>query len=184
MEPAKYAVLDSIIQSELVPAFFDTDKIPAEFYCLFSLPVKDAGPSILSPTAEGAMNHETLLASTQHLVGAILQEHDLNLQEHACTMNKGQREGKKRKSEKYDGIFNEVCTLLSPDQRWGLKERAKEGGEWLNMMPQYKNNNVLGEGKFRDGLLLRYLWEPQDLPSHCDGCRKKFGICHALDCKT
>eukprot|EP00957_Ditylum_brightwellii_P147408 11224807-Ditylum_brightwellii.AAC.1 len=24
----------------------------------------------------------------------------------------------------------------------------------------------------------------QDLPSHCDGYRKKFGICHALDCKT
>eukprot|EP00957_Ditylum_brightwellii_P202217 15329124-Ditylum_brightwellii.AAC.1 len=48
------------------------------------------------------MNHETLLASTQHLMGAILQEHSLNLQEHVWMMNKGQREGKKHKSEIYD----------------------------------------------------------------------------------
>eukprot|EP00957_Ditylum_brightwellii_P199288 15191242-Ditylum_brightwellii.AAC.1 len=52
------------------------------------------------------------------------------------------------------------------------------------MIPQYKNNNAVGKGKFHYGILLRYMWKPQDLSSHCDGCRKKFGICHALDCKT
>eukprot|EP00957_Ditylum_brightwellii_P130557 9959184-Ditylum_brightwellii.AAC.1 len=74
------------------------------------------------------MNHETLLASTQHLVGAILQEHDLNLQKHARTMKKEHREGKKCKSEKYDCIFSEIHAPLSSDQQQGLKERAKEGG--------------------------------------------------------
>eukprot|EP00957_Ditylum_brightwellii_P185925 14154764-Ditylum_brightwellii.AAC.1 len=52
------------------------------------------------------------------------------------------------------------------------------------MMPRYKNNNVLGEGEFRDGLLMRYMSEPPDLPTHCDGCGKKFGLKHALDCKS
>eukprot|EP00957_Ditylum_brightwellii_P046908 3560268-Ditylum_brightwellii.AAC.1 len=155
VDPAKYAVLDSIIQSKLVPALFDMDEIQAKFDWVFSLLVKDAGLGILSPTAEGVMNHKTLLASTQHL-------------EHGWTMNKGQREGKKHKSEKYNHIFSQVCTPLSPDQQQGLKERAKEGGEWLNMIPRYKNNNVLGEGEFHDGLLMR----------------KKFGIHHALDCKS
>eukprot|EP00957_Ditylum_brightwellii_P104649 7974740-Ditylum_brightwellii.AAC.1 len=73
------------------------------------------------------MNHAILLARTQHLVGAILQEHKLNLQEHDWAMSKGQREGKKCKSETYDGIFSEVCAPLSPDQQRGLEERAKEG---------------------------------------------------------
>eukprot|EP00957_Ditylum_brightwellii_P110306 8413070-Ditylum_brightwellii.AAC.1 len=58
VDPEKYAVLDSIIQSELVPALFDTDEIPAKFDWLFTLPVKDAGLGILSLTAEGAMNHK------------------------------------------------------------------------------------------------------------------------------
>eukprot|EP00957_Ditylum_brightwellii_P048716 3696581-Ditylum_brightwellii.AAC.1 len=52
------------------------------------------------------------------------------------------------------------------------------------MLPCCKNNNVLGKGEFCDSLLLRYMCKPQDLPSHCDGCRKKFGLKHALDCKT
>jgi len=99
-------------------------------------------------------------------------------------MNTGRWEGKKRKSVRYESIFSEVSAPLSPDLKRGLEERAKEGGDWLNMMPRYKNNNVLGEGEFRDGLLMRYMSEPSDLPSHCDGCGKKFGLKHALDCKT
>eukprot|EP00957_Ditylum_brightwellii_P198504 15128508-Ditylum_brightwellii.AAC.1 len=61
-----------------------------------------------------------------------------------------------------------------------MEERAKEGGDWLNMLPRNKNNNVLDEGGFCDGLLLRYMCAPQDLPSHCDSCGRKIG----LDCKT
>eukprot|EP00957_Ditylum_brightwellii_P021178 1596687-Ditylum_brightwellii.AAC.1 len=52
------------------------------------------------------------------------------------------------------------------------------------MVPRYKINNVLGQGEFWDGLLLRYMCEPQDLPSHCEGCGEKYGISHALDCKA
>eukprot|EP00957_Ditylum_brightwellii_P002285 176063-Ditylum_brightwellii.AAC.1 len=130
------------------------DEISSAFDRLFNLPVKDAGLGILPPTAEGAISHETVLASAQHLVEAILQEHDLNLQEYEWMMNKGQRERKKCKSEKYDCTFSEACAPLSPDQQQRLKERAKEGGEWLSMMPRYKNNNVLGEGEFRNVLLM------------------------------
>eukprot|EP00957_Ditylum_brightwellii_P110973 8463434-Ditylum_brightwellii.AAC.1 len=31
---------------------------------------------------------------------------------------------------------------------------------------------------------MQYMSEPSDLPSHCDGGVKKFGLKHALDCKT
>eukprot|EP00957_Ditylum_brightwellii_P025381 1919872-Ditylum_brightwellii.AAC.1 len=41
VDPEKYAVLDSIIQSELVPALFDMDGIPIEFDWLFTLHGKD-----------------------------------------------------------------------------------------------------------------------------------------------
>eukprot|EP00957_Ditylum_brightwellii_P072541 5512567-Ditylum_brightwellii.AAC.1 len=89
----KYAVLDNIIQAELVPALFGADGVPAEFNQFFTLPVKHVWISMLSPMAECSMNHQTLLASTSHLVGGILQEHELNLQEYNWVINKGKMDG-------------------------------------------------------------------------------------------
>eukprot|EP00957_Ditylum_brightwellii_P134470 10251651-Ditylum_brightwellii.AAC.1 len=99
-------------------------------------------------------------------------------------MNRGRWEGKSRKKVRYDNIYSEVCAPLSPDHKHCLEERAKEGGDWLNMLPRYKNNNVLGEGEFWDGLLMRYMLKPSDLPTHCGGCWKTFELKHALDCKS
>eukprot|EP00957_Ditylum_brightwellii_P066993 5085554-Ditylum_brightwellii.AAC.1 len=38
VDPEKYAILDSIIQSELIPALFDADEVPNKFDQLFTLP--------------------------------------------------------------------------------------------------------------------------------------------------
>eukprot|EP00957_Ditylum_brightwellii_P049379 3746355-Ditylum_brightwellii.AAC.1 len=58
----KYAALDIIFQSELIPALFDTDDVPAKFDQLFALLVKEAGIRVLSPLAESNMNQETSVA--------------------------------------------------------------------------------------------------------------------------
>eukprot|EP00957_Ditylum_brightwellii_P134914 10286316-Ditylum_brightwellii.AAC.1 len=76
----KYAILDSIIQSELIPALFDTDVVPAEFDQLFTMPVKEAGLGILSLMAKSSLNQAASMESTKHL-------------DNDWTMNKGQWEG-------------------------------------------------------------------------------------------
>eukprot|EP00957_Ditylum_brightwellii_P123821 9438556-Ditylum_brightwellii.AAC.1 len=145
VDPEKYDILDSVIQAELIPVLFDADNVPEEFDQLFQLPVKQAGLGILSPSKECTLNHCSSLESTQHLVGAILHDIELNLQEHDHVMNKERQDGKKRKDEKYKNIVHEVCTPLSPGLHQGLEEREKEGGDWLNMVLRYKNNNMLGQ---------------------------------------
>ena len=40
-----------------------------------------------------------------------------------------------------------------------------------------------GAQEWCDTLFLRYVLDPQDLPTHCDGCQAKFSISHALDYK-
>eukprot|EP00957_Ditylum_brightwellii_P110094 8397043-Ditylum_brightwellii.AAC.1 len=101
VDPEKFAVLDSIIQVELVPALIDANNVPTEFDRLFMLPVKEDSLGILSPMTECGLNRQTSVASTQHLVGAIQQEHEMSLQDHDWTMNKGQWEGRKHNSEIY-----------------------------------------------------------------------------------
>ena len=40
----------------------------------------------------------------------------------------------------------------------------------------------LSREEFRDNLRLRYRLMPQDIPTTCDGCGKKFSIENALSC--
>eukprot|EP00957_Ditylum_brightwellii_P189537 14427410-Ditylum_brightwellii.AAC.1 len=69
---------------------------------------------------------------------------------------------------------------MSPDIERAIR-CSQECGQWLNMLPRYGNNTVLGEQEFCDNLLLRYRCTPADLPKTCDGCGKKFTLIHALE---
>ena len=51
------------------------------------------------------------------------------------------------------------------------------------MQPSTVNGTDLGAQEWRDTLFLRYGLEPPDLLTYCDGCKSKFTIFHALDCK-
>ena len=61
--------------------------------------------------------------------------------------------------------------------------RAAKTGAWLTVLPPTVNGTGLGAQEWCDALFLRYVLEPPDLPTHCDGCEARFTISHALDCK-
>ena len=53
-------------------------------------------------------------------------------------------------------------------------------GAWLRDVPHHLNGMDLSQEEFRDNLCLRYGLMPQDIPTTCDGCDKRFSIKHAL----
>eukprot|EP00957_Ditylum_brightwellii_P198210 15103358-Ditylum_brightwellii.AAC.1 len=68
-------------------------------------------------------------------------------------MDSGREEGQKSKAEKYESVLIVVTQPMSPDIEHAI-QRSQECGQWLNMLPWYQNNTVLGEQEFRDNLLL------------------------------
>ena len=60
---------------------------------------------------------------------------------------------------------------------------GKLTGQWLSILPSTVNGTKLSAQEFCDSLLLHYGRSPPDLPTHCDGCNKKFSVRHVLECK-
>eukprot|EP00957_Ditylum_brightwellii_P095446 7270093-Ditylum_brightwellii.AAC.1 len=98
-------------------------------------------------------------------------------------MDSVREEGQKSKAEKYESVLIIMMQPVSPDIEHTIRH-SQECGQWLNMLPRYRTNTVLGEQDFCDNLLLGYHCTPADLPKHCDSCRKKFTLIHALECKS
>ena len=52
---------------------------------------------------------------------------------------------------------------------------------WLNALPLKRYHFDLTKGEFRDGIALRYGWDPVKLPSRC-ACGENFNVAHVLHC--
>ena len=72
--------------------------------------------------------------------------------------------------------------MLTPDEKYAMKLSREKGAScWLNVLPLKKYHFDLTKSEFRDGIALRYGWEPVKLPSIC-ACNEPFTVSHALHC--
>ena len=58
---------------------------------------------------------------------------------------------------------------------------AKAASNWLNVFSLNGSNFNLNKSEFRDGIYLRYGWEPTKTPLTCV-CGANFNVTHALHC--
>ena len=57
----------------------------------------------------------------------------------------------------------------------------KEASNWLSVLPLKRYNFSLNKSEFKDGLHLRYRWEPPNTPHICP-CGQPFTLTHSLHC--
>ena len=69
---------------------------------------------------------------------------------------------------------------LTERQERNRLHMATRNGAWLSAVTRRLNRMELSQEEFRENLCLRYGLIPQDIPTICDGCGKKFLIEHAL----
>ena len=58
---------------------------------------------------------------------------------------------------------------------------GKKASSWLAALPWKRYGFTLTKSQFRDGLALRYGWEPKNLPAKCP-CGETLTVAHSLDC--
>ena len=71
---------------------------------------------------------------------------------------------------------------LDENQRYALELSIEKcASSWLNTLPLKRYHFDLTKTKFRDGLALRYEWEPLKTPAMCP-CGELFSLSHFLQC--
>ena len=89
---------------------------------------------------------------------------------------------KREKTEISKSKENEIDALLTEDEKYAIKLAKEKGAScWLDALPLKKYHFDLTKSEFRDGIALRYGWEPVKLPSNC-ACNEPFTVSHALHC--
>ena len=77
-----------------------------------------------------------------------------------------------------------TAALEGPPVQHALQlRRVTKTGAYLTVHLPTVNGTELGAQEWHDTLLLQYILDPPDLPTHCDGCQANLLISHVLDCK-
>jgi hypothetical protein len=147
-----------------------------------------AGLAVPNPVSTCASNYQNSTVMSSHLLLAVQEKCLFSFQAHHDTCKaalQGTRAGKLLTNE---STLSKYLSSLPPpaDGHPSLARaigRARDTGMWLSTIPTHFNGSVLGNEEFQDGIRLRYMKVPNNLPIKCDGCNSDFSVGHAHQCK-
>ena len=151
---------------------------------LFSLPTRFAGLGINNPTETASSSYHTSTQGTKVVVEAIKGCGEFSSACHLDAISKARHESRKELDDIAKQKLDAILATLSPGRQRAIM-RVVEGktSSWLTTLPLQSCHFDLAPVQFRDGLALRYMRHPSNLPAKCDGCGANFTLQHALDCK-
>ena len=167
-EPEKH------IKENLIPSLTGKNTVTTTDRILFSLPVRNGGLNISLP--EDNINN---LRWSKSLGDCLSNADPMTAENSQHRIKRVIREEKKKMlTEKID----KVKQGATEDQLYALQLASEKGASsWLNALPLKRYGFTLTKTEFRDGLAIRYGWEPKNIPASCR-CRETFNLAHALHC--
>ena len=155
-----------------IPAITGRSNITDEERSLFSLPVRDGGLNIVHPE-----DRVEELNWSRQMAACLDNDEDAEAQQSSIV-----KQVRKEKSAKIKGKISILKEKLDENQRYALDLSIEKGASsWLNTLPLKRYHFDLSKTEFRDGLALRYGWEPLKTPSICP-CGESFSLSHSLQC--
>ena len=165
---------EAVIRESIIPALTSRRQpLPIEWE-VFSLPLKSGGPGVDCPE-----NHHDDYKLSKEL-SAPLEDKDPLTAElwQQRTLDILLNAKKKKIAEK----ISNIKSVLNTDQRYTLERASEKGASaWPNVLPLKRYGFQIYKSDFRDGLSLRYSWNPKNAPLNCP-CVEIFSLTHALHC--
>ena len=165
---------EKVISDLLIPAIIGREMESDNERSLFSLPIKHGGldirtPEDLSNDYNWSQKRSSHLEQNEPLLAELEQQRFLD-------------DIKILKRKIVEQKFKSISDL-DDKQKYALERASEKGAScWLNALPMKCYRFNLTKSEFRDGLALRYSWEPKNIPTNCP-CGKKFDLTHALHCR-
>ena len=160
------------IKENLIPAITGKNDITDEERSLFSLPVRDGGLNIVHP-----QDRVEELNWSRQMAACLDNDDDPETQQSLIV-----KQIRKEKSTKIKEKISVLIEKLDENQRYALDLSIEKGASsWLNTLPLKRYHFDLTKTECRDGLALRYGWEPLKTPALCP-CGELFSLSHSLQC--
>ena len=161
---------EKILQENLIPN--SIGDISHQLRDIASLPLKMVGLNIKLPSDYGNFLERSIKTSS------VLDTYDpltaISEQEKIYTRIKTPKT--ERTNQKRTNILNK----LSHKEKYALELASEKGASnWLKVLPLSRYKFNLNKSEFRDGMYLRYGWEPTNIPLTC-ACGQSFYLTHAL----
>ena len=149
-----------IIDKNLITSILNRPSYNDRYRKVFSLPLKEGGLSILLPE-DRANKYERSIRIYEPL-----QNH--NAIDAEFHQEKILQKIRKEEQEQARAKKLAIKDLINDKEAYSLDLAMEKGAScWLNALPLKRYHFDLTKGEFRDGIALRYGWDPVKLPSRC-----------------
>ena len=164
---------EKVINDHLIPNLVCNTNYDETYRDIFSLPVREGGLNIIRPEDRTLEYERSKTISEPLSLGDVSNIESEQLK---------RVEIRKDKSVKMIEKKSSIKNCLNVNKMYAIALASEKGAScWLNAMPLKKYNFNLSKSEFRDGIALRYGWEPPKLASSCV-CGEPFTVAHALHC--
>ena len=170
------AEIEKNVRQQLLPSITGKNHLTDEDRRFFALPLRMGGIDLLSNT-DFSKNYEWLRAICDPL-----ENSDTEIAETEQTLINRNIKLRNRTShsEKRLKTYGKLLIREKTDNKSSVTERSIE---LAKRAPPNKYTFSLNRSEFKDGLHLRYGWEPPNTPHTCPcGCEQPFTLTHFLHC--
>ena len=172
--------LEECVRAKLIPAISGRPSCSNLERQLLSLPSNMGGMGIRYPT-----NSESSYTASSKITSSLTEKiilQDIDAPLHTDETGRIKAEVRQQKNMDNRMKLEEIQQQLTYSQQRLLECSLEKGASnWVTAIPLEKYGYMLHKGDFRDAIYLRYGWQIQNLPTHCD-CGMSMSVDHALIC--